>query len=76
MIVCICRAVSDRSVHQAIAEGASSVEDLGKRCGAGTCCGSCVEELSTMLRARGRAQTGDCQPRAQPVASGPLGGAS
>lgn len=76
MIVCVCRAVSDRTVTQAIAEGASSVEDLGKRCGAGTSCGMCLDELSSMLRTRGRSQAGDCAPRAQPVASGPLGGAS
>lgn len=76
MIVCVCRAVSDRSVNQAIAEGASSVEDLGERCGAGTCCGMCVDELASMLRVRSRGQMGDCASRAQPVASGPLGGAT
>lgn len=76
MIICVCRAVSDRTVNRAIAEGASTVEDLGERCGAGTSCGMCVDTLASMLRVRGRTSTGDCAPRAQPVASGPLGGAT
>jgi bacterioferritin-associated ferredoxin len=48
MIVCICRGVSDRTIHQAIDAGARSVRDL-QRCGIGDECGSCHNALRTML---------------------------
>jgi bacterioferritin-associated ferredoxin len=48
MIVCICRAKTDRDVAAAIEEGARSVRDL-QRCGIGTDCGSCHTDLRRML---------------------------
>lgn len=48
MIVCICRGVSDRSINQAIDEGARSLHDL-QRCGIGDQCGSCHNSLRKML---------------------------
>ncbi|MGA7616790.1 MAG: (2Fe-2S)-binding protein [Thermoanaerobaculia bacterium] len=48
MIVCLCRAKSDRDVLEAIEEGARSVSDL-RRCGIGTECGSCHDMLRQML---------------------------
>ena len=45
MIICSCRTVSDREVESAIAQGASSVEAVGQLCGAGTDCGSCLDDL-------------------------------
>ena len=36
-----------------IDEGARSVEEIGQRCGAGTGCGACVEELRDRLNAKG-----------------------
>ena len=50
MIVCLCRGVSDRTVSQAIDDGASSVRDL-QRCGIGDQCGSCHNVLRKMLAA-------------------------
>jgi bacterioferritin-associated ferredoxin len=50
MIVCICRGVSDRKIHQAIDDGAGSVRDL-QRCGIGDECGSCHNALRKMLAA-------------------------
>lgn len=50
MIVCICRGVSDRSIREAIDEGARSVSDL-MRCGIGDECGSCHSALRKMLAA-------------------------
>ena len=50
MIVCICRGVSDRTVNQAIDDGARSVRDL-QRCGIGDQCGSCHNFLKKMLSA-------------------------
>ena len=73
MIVCICRVVSERTIQQAITEGASTVEDLSRRCAAGSCCGACVPMLTTML-GRGGASSPDCSPRAPVLKSDPAGG--
>jgi bacterioferritin-associated ferredoxin len=53
MIVCACHPTSDRDVEAIIDDGARSVEEIGRRCGAGTSCGSCIEELRERLSARG-----------------------
>ena len=58
MIVCHCRAVNERTVKQAIAAGASSVEAVGDRCGAGTHCGGCHPELERLLSERARRLAG------------------
>jgi len=50
VIVCSCRTVSDRTVDAAIAAGASTVEDLVRRCGAGSRCGGCHPELVRILQ--------------------------
>jgi bacterioferritin-associated ferredoxin len=56
MIVCVCKAVSDRQIRVAVKGGASSLRDLTRELGVGTCCGKCVPEakaaLSASLRAR------------------------
>ena len=49
MIVCLCRNISSRRIEQAIADGADSVESVGRACGAGTDCGGCHRELDEML---------------------------
>lgn len=48
MIVCVCRGVSDRQVARAIDNGARSIDDL-RRCGIGDQCGSCHNQLRSML---------------------------
>jgi bacterioferritin-associated ferredoxin len=54
MIVCLCHPTSDRDVDAIIDEGARTVEDIGRRCGAGTGCGMCRQELRERLDARGQ----------------------
>ena len=49
MYVCICWAVTEAQVLRCIAEGASTVEDVGDRCAAGTGCGSCHERIGDLL---------------------------
>jgi len=51
MIVCMCRAVTLRTVRAAIESGADSLEAVERRCGAGGDCGSCREEIADVLRA-------------------------
>ncbi|HEX2383795.1 MAG TPA: (2Fe-2S)-binding protein [Acidimicrobiales bacterium] len=45
MYVCHCRAVSDRTIRAEIELGAMDEDEIGDRCGAGTRCGSCVDEI-------------------------------
>jgi bacterioferritin-associated ferredoxin len=49
MIVCLCHAVTDRDIDRVIEEGAATVEEIGRQCGAGTGCGACVMELHDKL---------------------------
>ena len=48
MYVCSCTGVTDRTVRACVIGGASTVDDVAMRCGAGSRCGGCrpvVEEL-------------------------------
>jgi bacterioferritin-associated ferredoxin len=49
MIVCLCHGVTERDLEKVIEEGASTVEEVGQRCGAGTDCGTCLGELRERL---------------------------
>ena len=49
MIVCHCEVVSDRRIRAEVERGASEVDDIGDRCGAGTRCGSCRPTISVLL---------------------------
>ncbi len=51
-LVCVCRGVRVSRIASAIAEGASSLEAVGERTGAGTQCGSCRPEIAHMLSTR------------------------
>jgi bacterioferritin-associated ferredoxin len=51
MIVCHCRAVSDREVSVAIDSGARDVVDVAEACGAGKECYGCHARIDDMLRA-------------------------
>lgn len=49
MLVCLCHPLSDSELEKLVEDGADSVEEIGRRCGAGTSCGSCVGELSDAI---------------------------
>jgi bacterioferritin-associated ferredoxin len=55
MIVCVCKAVSDRQIRSAVKGGASSLRDLTRDLGVGTCCGKCLPEAKSALAASLRA---------------------
>ena len=50
MYVCICRAVTERRIARAVAEGATTLKDLRERTGLGTGCGKCVPQAYQQLR--------------------------
>ncbi|HEY3632267.1 MAG TPA: (2Fe-2S)-binding protein [Jatrophihabitantaceae bacterium] len=67
MFACICHAVSDRQVVEAIDAGARTVPDLGATTRAGTSCGTCHDTLEDLIEAR----CGACPVAAgRPVAAG------
>jgi bacterioferritin-associated ferredoxin len=51
MIICVCKAVSDRRIRTAVSEGATCVRDLTRQFGLGTCCGKCVPDAKRTLAA-------------------------
>ena len=57
MILCICKAVTDREVDAAIRDGARSVAEVSRACGAGRDCGCCVRTIEQRID---RACAGDC----------------
>ncbi|MCU1359175.1 MAG: Nitrate reductase, large subunit [Ilumatobacteraceae bacterium] len=48
-MVCLCHGVSERKVERAIAHGATSVDDVGAACRAGTSCGICRQTIQEMI---------------------------
>jgi len=49
MIICVCKAVSDRHIRAAVREGATCLRDLTRELGLGTCCGKCLPEAKNAL---------------------------
>jgi len=49
MIVCHCRAVSDRVIRAEIEQGAAVEDEIIERCGAGSHCGGCLPALQRLL---------------------------
>ncbi len=49
MIICVCKAVSDRHIRSAVKDGASCMRDLTRELGIGACCGKCVPEARKVL---------------------------
>ena len=54
MIVCLCANVSERELVATITAGATTVKEVGRRCGAGAGCGACkplIRECLSRCRA-------------------------
>ena len=49
MIVCQCAGVSDRMIRQMVCDGAVTVAEIGRRSGAGLCCGPCRREIASLI---------------------------
>ena len=49
MIVCICKAVSEKRIRRAANEGVVSLRELSRELGVGTCCGKCVPQAREIL---------------------------
>src|SRR4051812_41903680 len=63
MIVCLCANVSERDLRATIADGATTVKEVGRRCGAGVGCGACkpiIRECLQEARAAAASAEVDC----------------
>ena len=49
MYICICHAVTDSTIRQAVHQGASSFRELSFKTGCGTQCGSCVSHVREVM---------------------------
>lgn len=49
MLICHCERVNDRRIRQVVENGARTVGQVGKSCGAGTCCGGCVKAIAEIV---------------------------
>ena len=49
MYVCICNAVTEREIQEAINQGSNSLEDLKQELQVGDSCGSCISCAIDML---------------------------
>jgi bacterioferritin-associated ferredoxin len=58
MIVCVCKAVSERQIRASIAEGVDTFDSLQVELGVATCCGMCEESVREVM-----AQCGGCEAR-------------
>jgi bacterioferritin-associated ferredoxin len=57
MVLCICHSVTDREIDAAIRDGAHSLADVSRACGAGSDCGCCKGSIEQRIR---RACASDC----------------
>jgi bacterioferritin-associated ferredoxin len=53
MYVCHCRAVTDHTIHTEVERGATTIDELAARCGAGAECGGCWPALEDLLEKHG-----------------------
>ncbi len=50
MIVCVCANVTERKLRATIADGATTMREIERRCGAGAGCGECRPLVRECLR--------------------------
>jgi bacterioferritin-associated ferredoxin len=62
MIVCQCKGITEAAVRRAVREGATSVEEVGWACKAGTDCGGCHPTIVQIICAERRAIQPDLLP--------------
>lgn len=52
MFVCLCKAVTDHEIREAVDQGVEHVDQLEDLCGAGTGCGTCKPMAQELIDAR------------------------
>jgi bacterioferritin-associated ferredoxin len=49
MYICVCNAVTDHAIRDAVAEGARTLEDLTMRTGCASTCATCRDSAQALL---------------------------
>ena len=49
MYVCVCNAVTDREIHEAVDRGAASLADVQRRLPVANCCGRCEDTAQNVV---------------------------
>ncbi len=49
MFVCICNAISDKDINQALENGANTPADVYRYCNCSLQCGSCLQTIKNMI---------------------------
>ncbi len=63
MIVCHCNRVTDRTIRDAVRDGAGSRAEVSMACRAGRSCGGCAGAIETIINAEAHSECGancDC----------------
>jgi bacterioferritin-associated ferredoxin len=69
VILCLCEAVSDRVIREAVRDGADSVRAIACRTRAGTGCGACACDVRRVMRETRAALAAETQFEALPLAA-------
>lgn len=60
MYICVCHAVTETTIRQAVRKGAHNLQDISFQTGAGTQCGSCVRQAREIIA--GELEQHGCTP--------------
>lgn len=69
MIVCGCKAVSEKHIQAAVENGAVSFSQIVRELGLGTCCGTCVSYAKEATTSRVRPASWERAARAEQIAA-------
>jgi bacterioferritin-associated ferredoxin len=64
MIVCLCKAVSCRTIRSELRRGNRTVKGIAQACQAGTGCGACVHQIRELIAESGATAHGHDDGRA------------
>lgn len=60
MYVCVCNALTEREIRGAVELGCSTISELQRELGVGTCCGKCIPEARRLVMCCGGADKCAC----------------
>lgn len=49
MYVCVCLGITEKNIKDIVSEG-TTIEDVQRKCQAGTDCGSCVNSINKLIK--------------------------
>lgn len=68
MYVCLCHAITDTHIKQAVDQGDSSLADVKKRLGVASQCGKCARMAADIIQTQRKLNQAECEPNYYEVA--------